>query len=318
MRTEKPSEEKGKKKRIVITRIHLLALLLGLVLFAAFIIFWPIKQSTCTDVTPQPNGNLSSAAAYLKSHYNSDVGLIYESEDAGNRTVGGQVYQYDQIYWLYSDNLLASWALKPYDCKLSSSINETTHSYTGEGSGFFEVLFGYPVSQDMLEASQLVVSQNSERAVMAEFHNSSTRLNWRSYGDTLIYQSLNEYLKGNRTAANQYFEEAYQMFDGKGVYDLATKTDGKYANYKLALILYASRVLDYPIPYNESTPNYNPIQDRLWSMQQKNGGITSLSDLDGNPVGSANTETTAITLLPYNGQLIARMHSLFGAYQVRK
>jgi len=37
----------------------------------------------------------------------------------------------------------------------------------------------------------------------------------------------------------------------------------------------------------------------LWSMQQSNGGITSLADLEGNLVGSANAETTAMALLPY-------------------
>ncbi|MBI2936896.1 MAG: hypothetical protein HYY22_01685 [Thaumarchaeota archaeon] len=264
---------------------------------------------------------MNSAVTYLKSHFDSDVGLIYESEDSGNRTIVGQGYRYNQIYWLYSDNLLASWALKPCDSKMSGTINQTVHSYTSERSGFFDVLFGDPIAQDMSEATQLVIAQDSQRVIMAEFHNSSTPssfLRWQSYGDTLIYQSLNEHLKGNRTAAIQYFTEAYRMFDGKGVYDLATQTDGRYANYKLALILYASKVLDYPIPYNNTIPNYNPIQDRLWSMQQENGGITSLSNLDGNPVGSANTETTAMTLLLYNDELITRMHSLFGAYQPRK
>jgi len=46
---------------------------------------------------------------------------------------------------------------------------------------------------------------------MTEFHNSSSPLLWQRYADTLIYQSLNEYLKGNRTAAEYYFKQAYQM-----------------------------------------------------------------------------------------------------------
>jgi hypothetical protein len=74
---------------------------------------------------------------------------------------------------------------------------------------------------------------------------------------------------------------------------LRSVLDGKYANYKLALILYASKVLSLTIS------NYTKIEDKLWSMQQSNGGITSLSDLNGNPIGSANTETTAMALLPY-------------------
>jgi hypothetical protein len=45
-------------------------------------------------------------------------------------------------------------------------------------------------------------------------------------------------------------------------------------------------------------------------MQQANGGTTSLADLNGNPIGSANTETTAMTLLPYNNEVISRMQNL--------
>jgi len=50
-------------------------------------------------------------------------------------------------------------------------------------------------------------------------------------------------------------------------------------------------------------------------MQQANGGITSLADLNGNPIGSANAETTAMALLPYNDELISKMQLLFGGYR---
>ena len=140
---------------------------------------------------------------------------------------------------------------------------------------------------------------------MAEFHNSSTPLLWDQYGDTLIYQSLNSYLIGNRTEADYYFFKAYNMWDGKGIYDLATQNESTYANFKLALILYASKVLNLTIG------NYTQIEEKMWSMQQPNGGITSLADLNGNPIGSANAETTAMALLPYNNELVLQMQSLF-------
>jgi len=89
---------------------------------------------------------------------------------------------------------------------------------------------------------------------------------------------------------------------------LATKQNGTYANNKLALILYASKVLNIAIP------NYAQIENKLWSMQQANGGITSLANLNGTRVGSANAETTAMALLPYDTELILRMQSLFGSY----
>ena len=139
---------------------------------------------------------------------------------------------------------------------------------------------------------------------MSEFHNSSTPLLWELYGDTLIYQSLNLLFKGNRTGAEHYFGKAYKMWDGKGIYDFATSEKNHYSNNKLALILYASKILNIPIG------NYTQIEEKLWSMQQDNGGITSLADLDGNPIGSANTETTAMMLLPYNRELISKLQAL--------
>ena len=57
--------------------------------------------------------------------------------------------------------------------------------------------------------------------------------------------------------------------------------------------------------------NYTQIEDKLWSMRQPNGGITSLANLDGNSIGSANAETTALTLLAYNDELISKMKNLF-------
>jgi hypothetical protein len=93
----------------------------------------------------------------------------------------------------------------------------------------------------------------------------------------------------------------------KGINDLATQNESTYANYKLALILYASKVLNLTIG------NYTQIEEKLWSMQQPNGGITSLSDLNCNPIGSANAETTAMTLLPYNNELVLQMQTLFGS-----
>lgn len=49
---------------------------------------------------------------YLHSHFNSSVGLIYESEDPSTQIIDGGNYSYNQIYWIYSDNLLVTWALK--------------------------------------------------------------------------------------------------------------------------------------------------------------------------------------------------------------
>ena len=88
---------------------------------------------------------------------------------------------------------------------------------------------------------------------------------WLMILDILIYQSLNLYLQGNRTGAEFYFYKAYNMWDGMGINDNATKIDGEYANFKLALMLYANKILNLPIG------NYTQIEDKLWSIQQENG-----------------------------------------------
>ena len=69
-----------------------------------------------------------AAASYLKSHFNEAVGLVYESEDKGIQNISGTNYSHDQIYYIYSDNLLATWALKPYETQISNEINQTIQS----------------------------------------------------------------------------------------------------------------------------------------------------------------------------------------------
>ena len=185
---------------------------------------------------PSRSGRIDRAVGYLKSHFNDDLGLIYESEDAGVRVVNQREYRCNQVYWVYSDNLLAAWALKPYDPVMTERINQTISSYNLPSSNLYEVLFGETIPRNISIPVQVVVEQHPDWVVMAEFHNSTKQLQWWRYADTLIYQSINEYLRGNRSGAEQYFYKAYEMWDGKGLYDLATQTDGKYANYKLALI----------------------------------------------------------------------------------
>jgi len=104
----------------------------------------------------------------------------------------------------------------------------------------------------------------------------------------------------------RWFYNAYDMFDGVGVRD-ATALDPdvknrRYDTYKLALILYTSRILEVEIE------NYGVIEGRMWNAQQKNGGMTARVNVTtGKPEGSANTETTALALLVYEEELI---HSL--------
>lgn len=71
---------------------------------------------------------------------------------------------------------------------------------------------------------------------------------------------------------------------------------------KVALLLYGAQVVGVNLP------NFNQLEAHLWSMQNENGSITTLATGHGQPSGSANAETTAITLLVYNQALISRLH----------
>jgi hypothetical protein len=48
------------------------------------------------------------------------------------------------------------------------------------------------------------------------------------------------------------------------------------------------------------------MEAHLWSMQNEDGGIASLSDLSGTRAGSSNAETTALTILVYDSALLSQ------------
>jgi len=75
-------------------------------------------------------------------------------------------------------------------------------------------------------------------------------------------------------------------------------------NMKLALLLYASEVIGVKLP------SFTQLEEHLWNMQRENGGITTLSTGHGIPTGTANAETSALTLLLYNVKLIERLSDM--------
>lgn len=122
---------------------------------------------------------------------------------------------------------------------------------------------------------------------------------WDQYGDLLVYSALDYYWSGNNTMAEYCYKKAYDMFDGKGVYDISTEKNKRYVNYKLALLIYASRILKL------DWDKILEIEAQLWSMQnQTTGGITTLADINGIAIGSANCETTSLALIAYDKDLI--------------
>ncbi|MEM2939876.1 MAG: hypothetical protein QXU95_06390 [Candidatus Bathyarchaeia archaeon] len=159
-------------------------------------------------------------------------------------------------------------------------------------SNLYEVLGGETFDA-VRHGNTVYVGNFSSKYVFSMIHNGSVFRDFDQYADLCLYYALNEFFKSHLSEAERYFWRAYNMFDGKGLRDKAFNETGYYANYKLALLLYASKMMGIKLQ------NYREIKNLLWSKQKEDGGITSLSDQHGNPIGSANCETTSLTLLAY-------------------
>ena len=116
------------------------------------------------------------------------------------------------------------------------------------------------------------------------------------------YRALDEYQFGDKDRAKTILEDALDYWDGLGFYDSESerleekKEEVLYTNYKIGLFLYVADKMNYPL----SADTRAEMERQMWRQQNpETGGITSFADSNGQPVGSANVETTALTLLPY-------------------
>lgn len=92
------------------------------------------------------------------------------------RLVNRREYRCDQLYWVYSDNLLAVWDLKPYAPLIAERIDQTIRSYNLPSSNLYEALFGETIPRNVSTLVQVVVKQHPDWVVMAEIHNLTRQL----------------------------------------------------------------------------------------------------------------------------------------------
>ena len=243
--------------------------------------------------------NIDMAVSYLVGNYDSHVGLIYESEDEGTHWLGSWA-TYRNTYWLYSDNLEALHVLEKYNPTIAKNISKTYHSYEfPKNTLLFGTLFGENIPDDIKDAENIAVVNTSELVVVYRRHQGSSSFPYHLWSDMLCYRAIDEYQFGNKATARTILEEALDYWDGLGFYDHASERDGFYANYKIGLFLYVADKMNYPL----SADVRADMERQMWRQQNpETGGITSLANLDGQPIGSANVETTALTLLPYTLQ----------------
>jgi hypothetical protein len=248
--------------------------------------------------------NIARAEAYLVSRLNQNLGLVYESDDPGTHWLTGEYpsfhWRYNQTYWLYSDNFFASLALQADYPQISNLINASINRYQQPPSGVFEVVAGEGerIQLPLHAAEDYIVAESPNYVITIRRHNSTAlALNWL---DLWLYEALEYDLEGNYYSAQFLLQRAEDVWTGNGFWDLSYLITHTYSNHKLALFLFTAEALGITVPEEDA------MLEHLWEMQNQYGGITSLADATGRPIGSSNTETTALTLLIYDQRLLAK------------
>ena len=246
--------------------------------------------------------NIARAEAYLINRLTPKLGLVYESDDPGRHWLSGEYqgfhWSYNQTYWLYSDNLFAYLALERDYPQISREISSSINQYQAPSSGVFEVVAGEHISLPLHAAGDYIVAQSANYAIAIRRHNStSLAFNWM---DLWMYEALEFDLEGNYASAEFLVRRAETMWRGNGLCEWSFLLTHTFSNHKLALLLLTARATGITLS------NEDAMISHLWKMQNQLGGIASLSDAEGKPIGSSNTETTALTLLIYDQALLAK------------
>jgi len=247
---------------------------------------------------------VEKAVNFLISYqFNEGLGLCREAPNVKPNT-----------YWLVSDNL---WAWKALTVANKSGISgyveagrvaniieaklkekAEIHNLPTDPNGFPISFMHEAVIGDTIPAPNhtctTIQLQHNDYQVLTEVCNRTIMNDWMNYSDRLLYMALSCHWQGNDTAAIYYFELAKAMWDGIGINDTATKNDGFYATYKLALLLYTSKVLGAKLPFE-----FDLIKKIYTQQRETDGGIITDYYPNGEPVeyADANTETTSIVII---------------------
>lgn len=265
---------------------------------------------TLSIIASQPNAGgevdsgitrVEKAVNFLMSQFNPQMNLCREAPNVARN-----------MYWLVSDNL---WAWKALTMANESRLFNAVEA--GRIANLVEaklkekaIIHNLPTNSEGLPISlmhealigdviptpnhtcNVLTLQNNDYTVKTEICNGTTMSDWQEYADRLLFMALSCHWQGNDTAANQYFELAEGMWDKIGINDTATKVDGFYTTYKLALLLYTSKVLGKRLAFE-----FNLVM-RIWSLQREtDGGIITNYFANGTALGDANTETTSIVII---------------------
>lgn len=259
------------------------------------------------------NDRLTRAYEYILSRYNPALGLVSESEDESVNVMNGT--SMNNTYWAYGDNLWAAEALRHRSPVVAANISMTVQSYVEEygRSMLFEVMLGEVIPTTIhgkrnIEAFNGTVD-GSWVQILLERHQSvddpeGVFYDAEEYADLCFYLTIDYWLMDDIHASQQWFRSGEGLWNystNKGFYDKTPREDGLYRNVELGLFLLAKNVTGF-------TSNItSAVEEAVWSYQRENGGMASLSYLNGTVHGMADVEATSAVLLAYDDQLVTRL-----------
>jgi hypothetical protein len=227
---------------------------------------------------------ITNAENFLVGEYNKSIGLLPEFIGAQN-------------YWLYSDNYLAIQAFRngsssnsTQEQLIEQNVSKTLHNYMSKVPGAvnqYMVLtqagFDFNASKDYFG-----MFTSEGKNISITLNNQTGALNPANYGDIAFLEAIYYHEIGNNGQATSLFNRGASMYDGIGIKDSVFK--GQYQTFKLALYLYAGKLLNQNVP--------SSAQVNLLKMQGSNGGFYTGYDSNLSTSGTLeNTETTSLSIL---------------------
>jgi hypothetical protein len=250
----------------------------------------------------EPQLKVEKAVDFLvNEQFNQSLRLCHEAPNVAANT-----------YWLVSDNL---WAWKALSManeyglsnaaeaeatadKIRAKLAELAHNYNlpTDSNGLPESYAHEAVIGDVAPPPYRTETNrtlyNGDYVLNTTVGNGTVMPDWDQYADLLLYAALSCHWQGNDSGALAYYNNATKMWNetNKGIQDKAF--NGTYDTYKLALLLYTSKVL------GQSPAFLSELVDRIYAQQRESdGGIVTNYLANGTLQGDANTETTSIVII---------------------
>lgn len=294
---------------------------------------WTAVSTISTAKADSTQTALRNAVNYLYNNYNKGIGLIRESPDYPNLI---------NTYNIYSDNYLASLVLRDYDQRMAKNItskmtlyldrakenNSTLLFFTNQYMVLDESVsamndFAFNNASDVNLTKDINLPEVDGATINTTINNGSDRLDPKLNADIAFLQAIYNYTLGNESGAMSAYidgvNQSVNLSGGLGFNDSAFRHDLKeygienYQTYKLALYIYASKLLRQE---NYSRSAFDVALYTLPKMQARSenlsdGGFStgydsSLQAIRGpNGTNGTNTETTSLAILALNTPPIA-------------